>query len=72
MAAQMATEQGGVFTAMGTSLKVQPAASLAAQARRCGAKLCIVNREATSLDSLADFVCHADLTEFSEAVMENL
>jgi NAD-dependent deacetylase len=70
MAAQMATEQGGVFAAMGTSLKVQPAASLAVQARRGGAKLCIVNREATSLDSLADFVCHADLTEFSQAVMD--
>ena len=72
MAAQMATEQGGVFAVMGTSLKVQPAARLAAQARRCGAKLCIINREATSMDALADYVCHADLTAFSEAVMECL
>lgn len=72
MAAQMATEQAGVFTAMGTSLVVQPAAGLASHARRCGAKLFIVNRDATCMDSLADYVCHAELTEFSQAVLDCL
>ena len=72
MAAQMATEQGGVFAAMGTSLIVQPAAGLAVHAGRCGAKLYIINRETTCMDTLADYVCHADLTEFSQAVLDCL
>jgi NAD-dependent deacetylase len=72
MAAQMAAEQGGVFAAMGTSLIVQPAAGLAAQAKRSGAQLYIINREATRMDLLADYVCHADLTDFSQAALNCL
>jgi NAD-dependent deacetylase len=43
-----------LFLAIGTSLAVQPAASLAAQAKREGARLVIVNQGETSLDDLAD------------------
>jgi NAD-dependent deacetylase len=43
-----------LFLAVGTSLTVQPAASLAAQAKREGARLVIVNQGETSLDDLAD------------------
>jgi NAD-dependent deacetylase len=43
-----------LFLAIGTSLAVQPAASLAAQATREGARLVIVNQGETSLDDLAD------------------
>jgi NAD-dependent deacetylase len=43
-----------LFLAIGTSLAVQPAASLAAQATREGARLVIVNQGETSIDDLAD------------------
>ncbi len=43
-----------LFLAIGTSLAVQPAASLAARAKREGARLVIVNQGETSLDDLAD------------------
>jgi NAD-dependent protein deacetylase/lipoamidase len=42
-----------LFLAIGTSLAVQPAASLAAQAKRASARLVIVNQGETSLDDLA-------------------
>jgi NAD-dependent deacetylase len=44
------------FVAVGSSLVVQPAASLPVQARDQGATLVIVNREPTPLDDLADAV----------------
>jgi NAD-dependent deacetylase len=44
------------FVAVGSSLVVQPAASLPVQARHLGASLVIVNREPTPLDDLADAV----------------
>ena len=68
-AAQLSAEQSGVFAVLGSSLQVQPAAGMAALARRCGAKLIIVNRDPTGLDVLADCVCVADLSAFSEAVL---
>ncbi|WP_328761786.1 MULTISPECIES: Sir2 family NAD-dependent protein deacetylase [unclassified Streptomyces] len=45
-----------VFIAVGTTLQVQPAASLAAMAAEAGARLIIVNAEETPYDSLADEV----------------
>jgi NAD-dependent deacetylase len=44
----------GLFIVIGSSLQVQPAASLPLQAKRSGAKLAIVNCDATTLDDLAD------------------
>lgn len=43
-----------LFVAVGTSLVVRPAATLPLLAKRSGATLAIVNREATPLDSDAD------------------
>ena len=43
-----------VFLAVGTSLQVQPAASLAPIAARHGARLIIVNAEPTPYDGLAE------------------
>jgi NAD-dependent deacetylase len=43
-----------LFLAVRTSLAVQPAASLASQAKREGARLVIVNKGETSLDDIAD------------------
>ena len=71
-AAQKAAEQSELFCVFGSSLQVQPAAGIAMLARPCGAKLVIVNREPTGMDSWADEVCYADLTEFSKAVLERL
>lgn len=68
-AAQIAAEEAEVFAVLGTSLQVQPAAGMASLARRTGAKLCIINRDPTGMDALADEVCLADLSAFSEAVL---
>lgn len=43
-----------VFIAVGTTLQVQPAASLAGMAAEAGARLIIVNAEETPYDTLAD------------------
>ncbi|WP_093797305.1 Sir2 family NAD-dependent protein deacetylase [Streptomyces sp. Wb2n-11] len=45
-----------VFVAVGTSLKVQPAASLAGIAAEYGARLVVVNAEPTPYDEVADEV----------------
>ncbi len=50
-----------LFIAMGSSLVVYPAAGFPLMARRNGAKLVILNREATELDSQADLVIHGEI-----------
>jgi NAD-dependent deacetylase len=50
-----------LFVAVGSSLVVYPAASFPALAKRNGARLVIINREATALDDLADLVIRADI-----------
>ncbi|GAB4143874.1 MAG: NAD-dependent deacylase [Planctomycetaceae bacterium] len=55
------TNEADVFLAMGSSLVVEPAASLPRLAREHGAKLIILNRDPTPLDSLADIVIHDTL-----------
>ena len=57
-AAALACDQ---FLVLGSSLVVQPAASLPLLAKRHGARLVIVNREATPLDEIADFVLHDEI-----------
>jgi NAD-dependent deacetylase len=54
--AEALTRVCDAFVAVGSSLVVQPAASLPAKAGRAGAALVIVNREPTPLDGLADAV----------------
>jgi NAD-dependent deacetylase len=53
--AQLA-EQSDLFLAIGSSLVVHPAASLPLLARQTGARLIILNRDPTPLDSEADLV----------------
>jgi NAD-dependent deacetylase len=62
--AQEWTEQAEVFIVMGSSLQVQPAASFPVVAKRNGALLAIINREAGPLDDTADFVHHGPIGEF--------
>ena len=50
-----------VFLAVGSSLVVEPAASLPLLAKQSGAKLIIVNRTETPLDGLADLVVRDDI-----------
>jgi NAD-dependent deacetylase len=50
------SQQCDLFLAIGSSLVVEPAASLPRLAKRAGARLVIVNRDPTGLDELADLV----------------
>lgn len=61
--AQQAADQADIFVALGTSLTVQPAASLAPRARRKGAMLVVANAEETPYDAIADAVLRQPLGE---------
>jgi NAD-dependent deacetylase len=50
-----------LFIAIGSSLVVWPAAGFPLQAKKSGARLVIVNREATEFDSIADLVIRDDI-----------
>lgn len=69
----MAVEWAGecdLFLALGSSLVVEPAASLPRIARQAGAKLVIVNRDPTPLDNLARMVVNAPLGLFFKTLDE--
>lgn len=59
--AQMACEASDLFLAIGSSLLVYPAAGFPALAKRHGANLVIINRDATDLDGLADLVINQEI-----------
>jgi NAD-dependent deacetylase len=59
--AQQLTESCDLFLAIGSSLVVWPAAGFPVAAKRNGARLVIINREATELDDIADLVLHDDI-----------
>lgn len=59
--AQEATEAADLMIIAGSTLIVYPAAGFPEYAKRCGAKLAIVNREATPLDDIADVVVHGEI-----------
>jgi NAD-dependent deacetylase len=71
-AARKYTLTADLFIALGSSLEVNPAASLALEAYRAGARLIIVNRGPTHLDSAASDRYEVDLTDFSKAVLRAL
>jgi len=50
-----------LFLAIGSSLSVMPAAGFPLLAKRYGARLVIINREATELDAIADLVVRQDI-----------
>ena len=56
-------ETADFFLILGSSLVVEPAASLPRIAQAGGAKLVIINRDPTPCDSLADAVIHAPIGE---------
>ena len=59
-----------VLLAIGSSLVVEPAASLPRLAENQGARLVILNRDATPLDRLADAVIHTAIGETLTAIDE--
>jgi NAD-dependent deacetylase len=67
--AQEATRACDLFIAVGSSLVVYPAAAFPEMARRQGAALVIVNRDATHLDEIADVVVNRGIGEALGAVV---
>ncbi|MBF0104041.1 MAG: Sir2 family NAD-dependent protein deacetylase [Deltaproteobacteria bacterium] len=64
--------QAKVFIVLGSSLQVQPAASIPAIAKESGAFLAIINRDPTPLDHMADFVHHGGIGEFMDRLTQGL
>jgi NAD-dependent deacetylase len=58
-----------LFIVIGSSLTVHPAASMPVVAKRNGAKLVIVNRDATSADSMADLVIRREAGPTMAAIL---
>lgn len=50
-----------LFVVIGSSLVVWPAAGIPLRAKRCGARLVIINREPTDFDEVADLVVRDDI-----------
>jgi NAD-dependent deacetylase len=59
--AEHETRACDLFLAVGSSLVVWPAAGFPLLAKRNGARLAIINREATEYDGIADLVIHDDI-----------
>ena len=62
------TTESDLFLTLGSSLVVHPAASLPQIARDRGAKLVILNRDPTPLDSIANLIVNAPLGELFSAM----
>ena len=67
--AEKASLSCDLFIAIGSSLKVYPAASFPLVAKNNGSKLIILNREGTDLDKYADLVIHDEIGEFLSKVL---
>jgi len=52
------------FIVFGSSLTVSPANYFPRQAKQCGAKLVIINRDETAMDYLADLVVHEGIGDY--------
>lgn len=59
--AQVAASACDLFLAIGSSLQVYPAAGFPLAAKRNGAKLVIINRDPTDMDSSADLLIHDEI-----------
>ena len=67
--AEAASLDCDLFLVLGSSLVVYPAAGFPVLAKRGGASLVIVNREATELDGYADLVINAEIGPLLTAVV---
>jgi NAD-dependent deacetylase len=59
-----------LFIVIGSSLVVQPAASMPLLAKRNGAKLVIINRDPTPYDEMADIVIHNQAGPTMASILE--
>ena len=66
------SEGSDLFLVVGSSLTVQPAASMPAVAKQGGAKLVIVNRDETGCDHLADLMIRAESGPTMAAIVEKV
>ena len=65
-------ERCELFLAIGSSLVVEPAASLPRMAKRRGAQLVIINRDPTPLDDRADLIFRESIGKVLTAVDQRL
>lgn len=71
-AAEEASLASDLFIAVGSSLKVFPAAGFPLLAKENGAKFVIINREPTDLDGFADLILNNEISEvFGSLVKKN-
>lgn len=61
--AQLAADEADLLLAIGTTLTVNPIASIVPRAKRGGAALVIVNGEETAFDQIADVVIGGSITD---------
>ena len=59
-----------LFIVVGSSLVVQPAASMPLVAKRNGARLAIINRDPTPYDDIADAVVHGQAASAMASILE--
>ena len=70
--AMFLSQSADLFISIGTSLVVQPVASLPELAKKSGAKFVILNREATPLDALADLIINAELKDIFAKISDDI
>jgi NAD-dependent deacetylase len=61
-----------LFIVIGSSLVVQPAASMPLLAKRNGARLVIINRDPTPYDDMADIVIHSQAGPAMASILEHV
>jgi len=61
-----------LFIVVGSSLVVQPAASMPLVAKRNGARLVIINRDPTPYDDMADIVIHGQAGPTMASILEHI
>ncbi len=71
-ASQQETRNCDLMLVAGSSLTVEPAASLPELAKEHGARLILVNLQPTRLDSIADLVIHADVAQILPKLVNGL
>lgn len=61
-----------LMLAMGSSLRVNPAAEMVVETANHGGRVVIVNLQKTPLDAYADFIIHAKIDDMFELLMQKL
>ena len=70
--AEVQSRNCDLFLSIGSSLMVQPAASMPVIAKRSGAKLVIINKDVTRLDAMADLVIHGTASRILKEALEDI